>query len=1157
MSEKQLKPEQKDAITIEKNLLVSANAGSGKTFVMLERVLYNIEKGGSVLDFLLITFTDAAASQMRTKLQKALIKRYNELDDFSKKQHLQRQISLLPQADISTIHTFCFKIIKKYFYILSLNAGLKIADEEEVYDLKEKAFQIALEKELKREDLNFLELLSSYDSKRNFGAIKQIVFEIFGFLQNEANPEKFKQKINDVYTKGIENSKLVSVINDYVCEIVGFWKNAFSSILTKAQNIGYEKLESACGELLRQLSLIKNENNFLQNHQVVFSIVLPKKPTKTTDEMKEELSEEFGSLKKKLQEDLARLKTKVYLSEDTNKLQENLLWCKQNVDLLLQLEEEFSHTFQKLKLERNLLDFSDLEHYALKVLQNDDVCAEISSRFKQIFVDEYQDVNDIQEELVTKICSSGQCTLFLVGDPKQSIYRFRNTKPEIMIDKLEKFSQNVGDKQAIILSHNFRSDENILNFVNFIFSKIMTSKTAKIDYEKTSMFKAGLSFEKPGLNAVEIDLVSAGREKKEKLHPQNVYSVREASYEQDELFYAKSEAKIIVDRITDLVNESYKIFDPEKGFRSVEYRDIAVLFRSRGEYVNEIVSELENSGVPVKAFSEDSVMEKYEVQVLFSYLKLLLTTDDDYALTSFLTSPVIGYLFEQLAKLRKNSTGSFSKVICENKLSSEKLEKAFYLIEMGRKKLTNSTIYEVLNWFIYETHYESLVLSMSDGNSRLANVKIYVNDFLNHSFNSSLVNYISFCESSENVKNTTQLSGDENAITIMTMHQSKGLEFPIVFLVDMAHKFNRDSQKGACLFSSSLGIGVQVFDRENRFKSSTLARSAIIIEENREEFAEQLRVLYVALTRAKNHLFILGKVDLQTLSNNMSNLQIEKKNNFLSLILSCLSSSQLEALSMGKESMLIKSLQDSNFAIRVYEPLKNETMCTKNGNITAKKAVYSDEILQNVDFIHQKTTQPQTGIALKNSVSRIMAEENNNEQVVLEPKRFVFSEHKASADEIGTAYHKAMEILPLDLNLEQEVTDFLHKNLESNVFNLIDCGKIFKCLKYLQTWTKDADKVIREGKFYLFVPYNEVVIDSDIKDKILIQGVVDFVAKKGDEAVLIDFKTTREKNDDRLREKYKIQMECYKKAVENALTCRVSSKILYSFFKDCAISFDK
>jgi len=1169
-NKKTLKPEQEQAICLPQDLLVSANAGSGKTFVMLRRVVhYIVDEKANILDFLLITFTDAAASQIRVKLEKELLKRYNdESITLSQKEHLRQQISLLPQADISTIHTFCYKLIKKYFYILNIDASCTIADEDASGVLQEKAMQNTLNHFTQGQQADFMELLSAYDNKRNFNTIKDIVFQIHNFLQNQPNKDIFKEQIKKVYTTDLDQSNICTILNDYVVSTLAYYKKIFENIEIEARQIKYAKLESACYEIVQKISQVSAENGFNKNHEVIFNYIadFPDKPRATGDPEQDALSAYMGNQKKDLTDELKRIREKIYLSKNIQELQQDLFWCKDNVDMLIQVEEKFSENYQQLKIQHNVIDFSDLEHLALKLLENQTVNEEVSKLYKQIFVDEYQDVNDIQEVIITRVWKEGQNTLFLVGDPKQSIYRFRNTNPKIMLDKVIRFTDENSGKKAINLKHNFRSDINILSFVDWVFSKIMTPTVAKIDYKQSSMFQAGIDFpvQENNLPIVEMNVVAIDDIKKEKIIPEKVYSVKDAeNKQQDEMLYAKSEAYIIASKIVDLINGKHKIFDTDKNIlRDIEYDDIAILYRARGDYINTIVSELEKCDIPVRNVSKEKVLDEYEVQVLYKYLQLLINTQDDYALTGFLSSPIINCSFDELSNLREKGEGAFYSLCKEYQSEYPKIARAYSLIEQGRQKLINGTIYEVLRWLIKTTNYESLVLSMANGQGRLTNVQVYLNDFLSRGYNSDLVSYLSYVDNNDEIKNSTQSSGEHSAISVVTMHQSKGLEYPIVFAVDMGHQFNKRSLTGPCLFSPELGIGVQVFNKEDRYKKGTVARSAIIIQENEQEFAEQLRVLYVGLTRAKNHLYIIGKAKIDDkLENNTESYILQKQNNYMSILLSCLQDVDVQALKMGKEHLTIKSGDKATFELNIYSPIlcpDDAVKVDKNVSIDLHKVGYSDEIVQklvkNCDRLSQQSKKG--NIAFKNSVTRLMQENEYQTQYAPQPQTFNFKESVAGADEIGTAYHKAMEIIPLQLTSQQEIAQYLKENLDLDTLKLIDCEKIFKCVNYLQRWTTNAEKIIREGKFYLYIPYNSLIGQSDITNRVLIQGVVDFVACCGDETILIDFKTTREKDDEKMRQKYKIQMECYKIAVENALKRKVTSKILYSFFKDCEILFD-
>ena len=1158
---KQLKKEQIDAINLNSNLIVPANAGSGKTFVMLQRVInFMVNKNLGIQDFLMITFSEAAASQMLSKLQAELLKKYYDSNlTPNQKKHIKNEFQKLPFADISTIDAFCYKLVKKYFYVVNVSSNCQICDEDLSDNLKEKAMQQTLNYYAQKNDEKFVELFSTYNTKRNFGVIKDIIYKMFDHIKNQVDSNWFENQIEKIYSD-YEKTSVSNIINDYVVSIFSSYEKKLRDILTEATHLQCEPLKNAVEVILKDVEKINSKNSFLENHNLVFSRFnesferIPK-----VDENAKELCDEFAELKSLLSKDIKEIKTKRYIHQDASVLKQDLIWCKNNVLMLFEIFKTFKKKYDDLKTARLLLDFSDLEHLAYQILCDEKVLDEIRRCYKQIFVDEYQDVNDIQEAIISKLFKDEQNTLFLVGDPKQSIYRFRNTNPQIMLDKLENF-KNEKDKAEVPLFYNFRSDENILNFSNFIFSKLMTKQSADINYFEEGMFKPGISFLKSSLPNVEVCVINYEKQNDEKIVPQSIYSVKDANLQSEkDNVSARAEADFIASKISELISEKYEIFDVEQNkMRKVDFDDIAILYRARGPSLDATLKRLKELNIPIKSTSGENVFENYEIQVLVNYLKLLVNSNDDYSLVAFLSSPIINLSFDELSLIREKGTQKFCELIKEQTETNEKLKKAFDLIETGREKILNSSIYHVLNWLCETTSYKSLILSLPDSQEKLANVDAFLNDFLCHSYNNDLVGYLSYIKEQDNVSFKQTLGGEQKGISVLTMHQSKGLEFPICFVVNLSHEFNKKDLIGPALFSSKLGIGVERFDRENRFKTNTLARSAIYIDESKKSLAEELRVLYVGLTRAKNHLYVVGQAKIEKLKSDTSYLAIKKKNDYMSMILSCLSQTDINSIKLGKQTLHIKTGDKTSFKLNVITPEKIEKTEVKTHKIEPLDLDF-DCVLNNAQNMSKKLKLENelSNIAFKSSVSRIMEKEDNRENNSISPKKFFVSENGFSAEQVGVIYHKVMEIIPFDLTTKEEIEEFLKENLESDEFKQVDCEKIKKCLDWLKPYLKDSQKVVREGQFYLNIEHNKIVPNSNIKEKVLIQGVVDLFIEKTDGIILIDYKTNREKDDDKMREKYKIQLDCYKIAVENARKKSVTHKILYSFFKDCEILFDK
>ena len=1161
--------EQEMAVTLQNcDLLVSAGAGSGKTTVMIDRVLNALNNGKSVLELLMLTFTNATTSEMRSKLEDEIIKTLNK-DDISTslRTHLNRQLLLVGQADVCTIHGFCQKLIKKFFYAVDANPGFSIIDETESFVLKERALESVFNAYLESNDEKFASLADTYNQKRNLNELSKIILKVYDFMIGQPDFEQFKERVLSLYNDDFDKSEFAKIINNYVVEKLELYKQEFIKLQKESAISDFIKLEELCAKIVNMLDFVNSNNSFSKNFEVVYVMpAFPAKPTVKDDPVWQELADNFGSLKANLKEDIDKIKERIYINENINAVKNNALVSKENLETVFEITKKFRDTYAQLKKESNQLDFADLEHIALKILAVPEIKEQLKNTYAEIFVDEYQDINNIQETIINSLVSKKN-HLFLVGDVKQSIYRFRNTNPQIFVEKYEQYKNNDVTQKAIELNDNFRSFSYVLDFSNYIFAKIMTPSIAEIDYKNNGMLKAGIQFKNNAnsLPNVEICIVNKIKEENEKPLAEGVYSVEKTEWtEKEESVFSKTEGLIIAEKIAKLIGEQKQIFDPKLNggaFRDINFSDITLLVRSRGPYLDTVVQTLRTQGVPVSGVSGVGIFEEYEVQVLHNYLCLLANTKDDYCLTAFLLSPAVGLNEQELADIRqKHPDNRFYKCCYLEKENNTKIKFAFDLIEQGRKLVINGSLVDVLNGLILKTNLYARILQMENGKQRVLNMQTYIQHFLTHNYNNDLYAYINYIEFANELDIPIQNQGADNAVQIKTMHESKGLEFPIVFIVDSGHKFNTESLKGNCLLSNNLGIGLEVFDKDSRTKSSTLIRSAMIIEESHQEFAEHLRLLYVAFTRAKNHLFIVGKNEVEKLTPYRNRFDLEKKTDYLSIILTALDAGTIQRLVDGEQQLVVNKGKKDEFYVSVYEPVKDKLNNTSSNLINENK-VDNIDIDKFMQYLNEYCTnnykyQQSTNIALKSSVTKIMQQSEVVSKIVPETEKLEDSENSNTlATEIGNSYHHAMEIIDYNLDSEEEVYNYLLKYLGKDELNLIDCGKILRCIKHFRPLIKDAE-VLREQKFFMYLPHNELIKDG-VADPILIEGIIDLVIIKDGKATLIDFKTNKVKNPEILREKYKIQMECYQKAVENSKKCTVTQKILYSFFNECEISFDK
>ena len=1153
---------QKTAIkTQDKDILVSAGAGSGKTFVMIERIADNIiNHRVSVDELLVVTFTNAAASEMRQKLNNKLYELLsdNKLDSNEKK-YIFEQIDLMGQSDICTLHKFCQTVIQKYFYMINIDPSFGISEDSESVLLKDKAIENVFLKLTENGDDSFKLLTITFDDKRGFDKIKKNVYKVYEFLTNQPSIQAFKDKVFSNYTGLVEDNIFCNIINNYVAEFFEYYSNEFLNLSRESELLKYEPLTKNLKEYSNLLSKVNKDNDFKENHYLTYNLKLSNITSAKPDGIEQEtLKEKVKDLKKDFSKRIGDIRKDVLISENFEDLQDSLDSSKDIVEAMFFVVDEFTKEYLKLKKERNLVDFSDLEHFAYQILQNPQVKQELQSKYKQIYVDEYQDVNDIQESIIQ--CIHNKCDLFLVGDVKQSIYGFRNTNPQIFLDKQKKFSLNDDDSVALFLNSNYRTDQKILDFVNYIFGALMHKASSGIEYLPDHKMVSGCDFvSNESFPQVEMLIVEKEKEEKEKIIPTQVYKVSTAQIQEDEeKSYAKAEANVIYSKIIELMQEEQKIFDPKIGengdFREIQLKDITLLAQTRGEYLDILLKELSDLGLPIASISNDKLSEEYEIKLLFDYLNLVNNITDDIRLTSFLISPIINLNEDELALIRMNSDEDyFYKAVLnynnEDKIK-QKIDYALALIHFAREFLVNKTIYDLLIEFCDRTNYLELLESFEGGKSRVSNVLGYLNSFVGKKYNNDLSEYISSISTTGEFSLFPEVDVGISVIGVETMHKSKGLEYPIVFLVNTGHQFNSEDIRGDFLLNSEYGIGMQTYFAEKRYKKETLSHIAIKIAQRDKKFAESLRLLYVAMTRAKNHLYITGSIDPSKLTSSSMPFVLKSCNNFLSLVLSVLDKEELETLIFSKH--LVKPLalhNDIHFSLipcpKTFAQTEDNIQL-ETGDIDNK---LKDKLNSNFNFVYPYAKSTTT--ALKNSVTILnkTSEPEGNTSYNVTPQQFSITENTVSVNtDVGIVYHKAMQYMDFSLETEQEISQFLKNKLTKEEFNLINCGKITQAVKNLQPLVSGA-KLLRERQFLMRIPINELTT-SDVKDEVLVQGVIDLIVIKNDKIYIVDYKTSNTKNVEKTAQNYKTQLKCYQKAVEGALGVKIAEKFLYFFLQE-------
>ena len=1158
--------------TTNKDIIVSAGAGSGKTFVMIEKILKQIiDNRTPVTRLVVVTFTNAAASEMRQKLEKRLREYLDTLENTDDEyQFILQQINLLPQSNISTLHKFCQNIISKYFFVLNIDPSFNILEDVETTMLYNKALDDVLKEIEHTEQEGLIDLLYIYDNKRNNTKLRDMVLRVFLYLQNQTDIAEFKKQVLQSYDTDLDNNVFCQIIQDYIKDRCIYFENIFTEIQVSSKMQNCNKIEDAAKVCQNVAVLLKQAQTFGQLIHTLFNNIaeLPRVPN--VDSEFAELKERFSQSKNAFSEEIKAFKEKCVL-DDTNILQEDLKHNGKIMQGIFALVEKFALRYDELKRKRNVVDFSDLEHMCMQILSNYDICKEVKSCYDYVFVDEYQDINDVQENIISRICTEGN--LFLVGDVKQSIYGFRNTNPQIFLDKIKTFMQNTNTKSSILLNCNFRSDQRILDFVNLVFARLMTSQTSGVDYLTTSLMASDNEYlVSTALPCVEVDIVNTYTEDEEQsLIPQGVYSVKQAQTKTIEDKDApKCEADIIADKIALLINQQKQIYDPklgkDGGLRDIKFGDITILCRNRSTALQLLLSRLRDRGVPVEEFGQDDVFGTYEVQLLYNYLRLVNNYQDDIALTTILSSPVFNLTENQLYAIRQSAPDKKFFYECLDSVTDaqivDKLNRLKNMLEESRVILINGTIYDCLNHFVQQNNLDAIVSLLPDGLNRVNNLSTFTNHFVLRSYNTNLSQFIEFVQSNDN---TLSIPKDDNAdsdvVHVTTMHHSKGLEYPIVFLVGLGEKFYKKNLQDEIVFYDQLGVGLYAYDYLNRIKRKTLSRSAVVLKLEERELAENLRLLYVAMTRAKNHLYVIGSLDINKFSPSLNKYDMTKANSFLELILSSLP--EVNSILHTGLNSTIQAINPRNktskqmFDICVY-PLaqhisKNSDLLTKPTKLKDYVPDFEQLLLDFANFSYP--FEQSTAIGLKNSVTSLNKQEADSVTNVHEDtKQFGLAEQKGiqTSASLGTIYHKAMQLIDFNLDSVQEIYQFLSDKMDIDELKQLDCNKILVCLRQFRPLINDADQVLREQKFMMYVPHN-LLTNSLITDKILVQGVVDLIVVKGDSAIIIDYKLSNVHNSKVLAEKYATQLHCYAMAVEKSLNKKIDKKILYSFLQEMQI----
>ncbi len=832
---------------------------------------------------------------------------------------------------------------------------------------------------------------------------------------------------------------------------------------------------------------------------------------------------------------------------------------------------EFKYEYAKLKKEKNIIDFHDIEHFALAILVKKEnknyipteVAKNYQKKFVEIAIDEYQDSNLIQEYILNTI--SRKNNLFMVGDVKQSIYKFRQARPELFLEKYNTYGKENGIK--IKLFKNFRSRKTILDITNIIFHYIMSKQLGDIDYTQEEYLNLGAQYPIP-----EANIACAG---KTELHLIDCCQQEEVE-EIDPIENEQIEAKFVANKIEDILNSDYMVWDKEKNnYRPITCKDIVILLRSANSSSNVYEKEITKKGYPVFSEATAQYLDSSEISTMMAILKIIDNPNQDIELVTVLRSPIYSFTDNELMEIRFfQKKGTFYEALkiarkearCDLK---QKIEHCMQQIEQMRQKQEYMPLDEFI-WYIYSaTGYDSYVSLMPNGKLRVANLRMLFEQAQKYEQANfkGLYNFIHFIhkvkKSNSDLGAAKIIGENDNVIRIMSIHKSKGLEFPVVFLCSTAKKINMQDLNESVLLHQEIGLGPQYINYERKIEYATLAKEAIKIKLMDEAIAEEMRVLYVALTRAKEKLIITG-------IEKDASKELEEKQEILGSTEGKISTQILKKYKSyldWLEFIYLKEKEELNPILEFTVHPKTELLKLKekkntNTNIDFKKVEVSTNIKNLLNWAYPRIEASK--IVSKTSVTELKKNKEQKKEAIIseckiETPQFLQIEQNLTKAEIGTATHLVLQKIDLKKEYtEEELKEFIAqlvtKNLLTNMqAEAINQRKIFRFLNsHLAQKLKEAKEIYQETPFYIKLKAKEIY-NTTIEDPILVQGIIDlYFVDKNDNIVLVDYKTDYVENKEEkiLIEKYKKQIEIYARAIQEAIGKPVAEKYIYSLYLD-------
>ncbi|MBS5191545.1 MAG: helicase-exonuclease AddAB subunit AddA [Lachnospiraceae bacterium] len=1176
MSVKWTKEQEKVINLRNRSLLVSAAAGSGKTAVLVQRIISMVTDETDPLDIdrlLVVTFTNAAAAEMRERVGAAI---ENALEQDPYNQHLQGQLTLVHNAQITTIDSFCIRILRDHFHKIDLEPGFRIAVEGELKLLREDVCEAVLEDFYQKADPEFLRFADSYSGAKNDLQIKEMILKLYNYAESYPWPKEWLETCVQQYEAAneaeLEEKSWIRDFLSYLNVRVEDLITAQEKLLELTQEPdGPYMYEASIADDLRQLENLRKCEHFSQWQAAISAIDFKNIGRSGKYEGSVAKKDAVMSGRKRMKDQIDKWKKTIFATMLEVQL-ERLTQTSKMVRMLVTLTQAFSDRFQEEKQKKNMLDFSDVEHNALRVLVDSETkeltetALEYQQQYREVMIDEYQDSNYVQETLLTAVSGvkNGNENLFMVGDVKQSIYRFRLARPELFMDKYHRFSTEESSQQRIDLHRNFRSRWEVVEAVNDIFYPLMEKDLGNVAYDAEAALYAG---------AVYPDYENADCCKPELL----LVPSQESGMERRE-----QEAAAVAGRIRELV-ETQEI-------PGITYKDIVLLLRSMSGWAETYQKVFEQEGIPLIVASKTGYFSATEVQTVLSLLRVLDNPYQDIPLAAVMKSYFGKFSSEELAQIRSEYPGMpFYQCVEQMLPVSEKIIAFQEMLQKFRQRIPYTPIHRLLQEILDETGYRNYVAALPAGEQRRANLDMLMEKAVAYEQTSyhGLFHFIRYIDRlmkyDVDYGEAEIVSEQENAVRLMSIHKSKGLEFPVVFVCGMGKQFNEQDLNSNMIFHPEFGIGLKWFDCEKRTKANTLIHQIFAMEAKKENLGEELRVLYVALTRAKEKLILAGTCKLPE-EGQYSGFSREEKVPF---------STRYDAKSYWDWVIPVLGMENPDYRYVIWDEARMQQEEQRKLQDTALEHRTLLEALQNVSetelaqlketFSWEYAWKEEGAHKQKVSVSelkhRAMEERSESAEQTLNTAQPLFpdeiatpyvprfvQEVKENAGALyGTMVHRFLECLDFaglpDFADEKQGLYFVKQQIDA----LCALGRMQEAdakrlnwkqlLGFLQSDTAkrmraaaEQGALEREKPFVMSVPANLVWEDSRPEEDVLIQGIIDVFWEEADGIVLLDYKTDHVDNAQELVRRYKKQLELYADALSRFSDEKPVKEILiYSF----------